>query len=263
MNIRKVFSTVFGIVLSSVALSNAQMMTDQAARELARNAVRSQLHLSPDQFLGIHRDEDLEQSLAVATVGWRAGSKFIYKLSQTGIEIRENAFVRHVATDADFMYIIAVSPTDGSTFRIHGFADSLAEFDKLMTAAGERVSSTEQAESLTDFYREVNPGSIPSTPISSLIELKQTAERQCQSGLSSFDADQEAFTAWWKHAKPLYAEVSFKQTAAPLSGGYVVEWIVLSSTAKGNCGGAPLRARLEVSSDGHVGKLAFSPLKKQ
>ncbi len=265
MNMRKLFSTIFGMVVLStfVGLANAQM-SDQVAREQARNVVRSQLQLNrPDQFLGVQRDEELEQSLAIATVGWRAGSKLIYKVSPTGDEIKENAIVHHFTVDRDYMYVVAVSPTDGSIYRIHGFADSLAEFEKLMTAAGERVSSPEQAESLAEFYRAVNPENISSlTPISSLIELKQAAERQCQSGASSFDADQQAFTAWWKHAKPLYAEVSFKQTATASSGGYSVEWIVLSSAAKGNCGGAPLRARLEVSSDGHVGKLTFSPLRK-
>ena len=265
MNMRRLFSTIFGMVVLSTLVAPAYaQMTDQVAREQARNVVRSQLHLNrPDQFLGVQRDEGLEQSLAIATFGWRAGSKLIYKVSPTGYEIKENAIAHHFTVDRDYIYIIAVSPADGSIYRIHGFADSLAEFEKLMTAAGERVSSPEQAESLADFYRSVTPENISSlTPISSLLDLKQAAERQCQSGLSSFDADQEVFATWWKHAKPLYAEVSFKQTATPSRGDYSVEWIVLSSAGKDNCGGAPLRARLEVSPDGHVGKLTFSPLRK-
>jgi len=266
---RKLFSTIFGMAVMStlVVLANAQM-TEQAAREQASNTVRSELHSTvhfrSDQFLGVQRDEELEQSLAIA-VGGRAGARFIYRVSPAGYEIRENTVAYHVWTDVDVVFIVAISPADGTTYRIHGFgvADSLAEFEKLMTAVGLKVSSPDQAESVADFYRRVNPENLPLTPVSNLIELKQAAERQCQTGLSSFDADQEAFTTWWKHAKPLYAEVSFKQTAAPLSSGYFVEWIVLSAAAKGNCGGAPLRARLEVSSDGRVGKLAFSPLKKE
>src|SRR5260370_30977189 len=151
----------------------------------------------------------------------------------------------------------------GTTYRISGFADSLAEFAKLMTAVGQRVSSPDHAESLAEFHRKVNPDNHQDlTPILRLMDLKQAAERQCQSGEKSFDAGEKAFTAWWDHAKPLYAEVSFKQTAGPHGSGYLVEWIVLSSAAPGMCGGAPLRAGLEVSSDGRVGKITFSPLQK-
>jgi len=265
MSMRKLFSTIFGMAVLStlVVLANAQM-TDQSAREQARNTVRSQLHLKPDQFLGIQRDEELEQSLA-SVVSRPTWSEFIYKVSQAGDEIKENVVVHHIFTDVDPTYIIAISPVDGSTYRIHGFglAESLAEFEKLMTALRVRVSNPEQAESVTDFYRRVNPGNHEGlTPISSLMELKQAAERQCQS-VGSFDAGQNAFNLWWDRAKPLYAKVPFGQTASPHGSGYLVEWIVLSSPSGSNCGGAPLRARLEVSAEGQVGKPVFSPLAKE
>jgi hypothetical protein len=267
---RRLVSTIFRIVALSmfVALANAQV-TDQAAREQASSIVRSELHsdvgFKSDEFLGVQRDEELERSLAVAA-GGRAGLRFIYKVSPIGYEIRENAVLYHAWSDFEPVFIVAVSPTDGSTYRIHGFGieASLAEFEKLMAALRVRVSRPEQAEYLADFYRRVNPENSSSlTPISSLLDLKQAAERQCQDGLSSFDVGQKAFNAWWKHAKPLYARISFKQTAAPRGSDYLVEWIVLSSAGpQGNCGGAPLQARLEVTSDGHVGKLTFSAPRK-
>jgi hypothetical protein len=265
MSIRKLFSIIFGAAVLStlVTPSNAQM-TEQAAREQARNTVRSQLDLGPDQFLGIHRDEELEESLATATIGWRTGSVFIYKVSPRGVEIKENAIVDHVATDADFMHIVAVSSVDGGIFRIHGFgrAESLAEFERLMTALRVHVATPDQAESLADFYRMVNPENYDSlAPILGLLEFKQAVERQCQT--SSFDAGERAFAVWWKHAEPLYAALPFQQRAVPHGSGYLVEWIVMSSPSVKNCGGAPLRAQLEVGSDGPIGKLTFSPIKKQ
>lgn len=271
MSTRKLFSTIFGIaVLSTLAVRANAQMTEQAAREQARDIVRLELHskvnFKPDQFLGIHRDEGLEQSLATATIGWRTGAVFIYRVSPTGIEIKENAIVNHVATDADFRHIVAVSSVDGTTFRIHGFgpAESLAELQRLMTALKVSVASPDQAEALADFYRMVNPENYENlTPILRLMELKRAAERQCQSGAKSLDAGEKAFTAWWKHAEPLYAGLSFQPKAVPHEGSYLVEWIVLSSSVSGGlCGGAPLRARLEISSDGHAGNLTFSPLQK-
>ena len=268
MSMRKLFSTIFGIAVLSTLLvqANAQV-TDQAAREQASNIVRSELrttvNLKPDQFLGVQRDEALEQSLALA-VG-RAGSTFIYRVSPSGDEIKKDAVVHHISTDADFMYIIAVGSADGSAYRIHGFAptESLAEFERLMTALKVQVSSPDQAEALADFYRKVNPGNHEGlTPIVRLMELKQAAERQCQSGVKSFDAGEKAFATWWKRAEPLYGALPFQQKAVPHGSGYLVEWIVLSSPSGENCGGDPLRAQLEISSDGRVGKVTFSPLQK-
>jgi hypothetical protein len=177
MSIRKLFSTIFGIAVLAipVALANAQV-TEQAAREQASNVVRSELHsrlsFKSDQFLSIHRDEELEESLAMVTVGWRSGPVFIYKMSPTGVEVKENGIVNHVATDADLMHIVAVSSADGSAYRIRGFglAESLAEFERLMTALKVRVSSPDQAESLAEFYRKVNPENYEAiTPITRLM----------------------------------------------------------------------------------------------
>lgn len=265
MSVRRLFSTILRMAVLSTFLPLAKAQTtDQSARELARNTVRSQLHLKPDQFLSIRRDEELEQSLA-SIVSGPARSEFIYKVSQAGDEVKENVVVHHIFTDIDPTYIIAISPVDGSTYRIHGFglAESLAEFEKLMTSSRVRISDPEQAESVADLYRRVNPENHEGlTPISSLIELKQAAERQCQS-LGSFDAGQNAFNLWWDRAKPLYAKIPFGQTASPHGSGYLVEWVVLSAPSSSNCGGAPLRARLEVSAEAQVGKPVFSPLAKE
>ncbi|HEY2497328.1 MAG TPA: hypothetical protein VGK24_09685 [Candidatus Angelobacter sp.] len=251
-----------GAVLFAVMSASAQM-TENAAREQARNTVRSQLHLKPEQFLDIQRDEGLERLLA-SVVSRPAWSEFIYKVSQAGDEIKKNVVIHHIFTDVDPTYIVAISPADGSTYRIHGFgiAESLAGFEKLMAALKVRVSNSEQAESVTDFYRSVNPENHEGlTPISSLLELKQAAERQCQS-LGSFDAGQSAFNLWWDRAKSLYEDIPFVETASPHGSDYRVDWIVLSSPSGENCGGVPLQAQLEISSDGHAGKLTFSPLQK-
>jgi hypothetical protein len=255
MKLKKLFLIAFAIVVLPV-FTNAQV-SDEAAREQTRNAVRSQLHLKPDQFLSVQRDEELEQSLA-AMVG--KSGVFIYRASQAGDEVRKNAVVHHIFTDVDPSYIVAISAADGSIYRIHGFTDSKVEFNKLMAALKVKISSPDQAEALADFYRTVNPEHRSMARISGLLELKQAAEWQCQA--VPFDADEKDFETWWKHAKPLYAATSFKQAATRSDSGYAVEWIVLSSPGAGLCGGAPLRAHLEVGSDGQVGSLSFTPLGK-
>lgn len=259
MTIRKWFSMIVGMSLFSIlaSLANAQMI-DQAARAKAENIVRSQLdYLRPGQFLSVQRDEELERSLAVAA-GGLTGMKFIYQVSPAGDEIKEHSLVHHLVTDADPMYLAAVNPADGSTYRIAGFRDSKAELNELLAALRIKVSSKDRAEELADLYLSVNPEHRSMTRISGLLDLKQAAERQCQA--VPFNPNEKDFEAWWKHAKTAYANLSFQQTATRNGSGYVVDWIVLSSSGAGECGGAPLRARLEVGSDGSIGEISFRPL---
>lgn len=254
-----ILSTILGVMLlSTLAVPSNAQVGDQAAREQTRNTVRSQLHLKPDQFLSVQRDENLEQLLATVA-GRPGGLEFIYQVSQAGDEIKANAVVHHIFTDVDPTYIVAVSAVDGTVYRVHGFTDSLTEFGKLMAATNVKVLSPDQAEAVADFYREVNPERRSMIQIPGLLKLKQAAEWQCQA--VPFDPNEKDFEAWWKHAKPLYSGASFKQTATRGGSGYAVEWIVLSSPGAGLCGGAALRARLEVGSDGQVGKLSFAPLR--
>ncbi|HLW82959.1 MAG TPA: hypothetical protein VKS20_13060 [Candidatus Acidoferrales bacterium] len=269
MSVRTLFSTVFGLAVlaSPLALANAQI-SEQVARSQAGNIVRLELrstvNFKADQFLGVQRDEEMEQTLGVAA-GGQAGLTFIYKVSPEGVELRENAIVYHTWTDIDPVFIVVINPRDGRAYRIHGFGrgESLAQFEKLMTALKMQVTSPDQAESLAEFYRKVNPENYQAlTPISSLLELKQRAERQCQWGARSFDAGEKAFADWWKQAEPVCAALSFQQKAVPHNNGYLVEWIDLSSPSSGNCGGSPLRAQLEIRSDGHVGRLTFTPIQK-
>jgi hypothetical protein len=260
--VRTLFSIVSIVaMLSALGMRADGQITDQAAREKAQSVVRSQLgFLRPEQYLGVQRDEKLERSLA-ATVGGLAGAEFIYKVSPAGDEIKEHAVVHHLFIDIDPMYIVAVNQADGSIYRIHGFADSLAEFNKLMAAVKMKVLGPDQAEALADFYRAVNPQRTSLTRITSLLDFKQAAERQCQA--VPFDPNEKDFQVWWKHAKSLYAEVTFKQTATVRGSVYIVEWIILSSPGPGNCGGAPLRATLEIEKDGEIGKLTFVPLRSE
>lgn len=240
-------------VLSVVLTPMRAQVNDQALREQIRKMVRSQLHLKEDRFLSVQRDEQLEQELAVIT---GEPSVFIYRVSQAGDEIKERSVVHHIFTDIDPTYIVAVGG-DGAMYRIHGFGDSLGEFRRLVAAMKLKVISADQAKAVSDFYREVNPQNTSTTPIKSLIDLKQAAERQCQT--SSFDIGEQQFDAWWRHGKPIYAGLPFTEVAEPSGGRYIMEWTVLSSPGPGQCGGAPLRARLEVDSDGQVGKVSFSP----
>jgi hypothetical protein len=251
-------AAILGLLfLNTFTLPASAALSEASARQEALDSVRSTLSLRSEQFLDIKRDEDLEVSLMLCA-NRSIGPVSVYRLSSTGYEVKEKAIIHHFSTDGDLSYIVAVSPVDGSTYRVAGFRDSKAEFNKLMAALGVKISSPDQAEALADFYRTVNPEHRSMTRLPGLLDLKQAAEWQCQA--VPFDPNERDFGAWWKHAKTAYANVSFQQTAARSGSGYVVEWIVLSSPGAGLCGGAPLRARLEVGSDGSIGDISFRPV---
>ena len=89
MSVPKLCSTIFGLAVLPmvVVLANAQT-TSQAAREQARNAVRSHLHLKPDQFLGVQRSEKLEELLVLA-VGRPGKVEFIYQVGPAEMRLRK------------------------------------------------------------------------------------------------------------------------------------------------------------------------------
>jgi hypothetical protein len=232
-------------------------MSEQGARQEAVDLVRSKVGLRSEQFLDVKRDESLEGSFVVSA-GRGIRPLFIFKLNNAGYEVMDDKIVQHSSTDADLSYIVAISSVDGSAYRIAGFRDSKAELNKLLAALRIKVSSEDQAEELADLYRTVNPEHNSMTRMSGLLDLKQAAERQCQA--VPFDPSERDFEAWWKHAKTANSNVSFQQTATRSDSGYAVEWIVLSSPGAGQCGGAPLRARLEVRSNGSIGEISFRPV---
>lgn len=247
------------VLVSAVGSFADTVASDEAGREQARNIVRQQLRLERNRFLAVQRDESLEQLLTLA-VGRRAEKDFIYRVSPAGDEAISSGIIHHLSVDGDPLYIIAICAANGQGFRIHGFADSDAEFEKLMVAAGVRVSSADQAEHLAGLYRAVNPESLPLTPITSLLELKQAAERDCQDTAKSFESGEGVFQIWWRTIGSRYERVPFNQEASPHGTRYIVQWVVLSSRAPGGtCAGSPLRALLELGPDGHIGKLKFSP----
>lgn len=245
-----------GLVAATLSITTATSQAqpnEQKSRDDIRRLVRLQLHLAPDHFLIVQRDEQLEQRL---TLERGKGGVFLYRVSQAGDEIKGNAVVHHIFTDTDPTYIVAVN-ADGSMYRVHGFSDSGQEFERLLTAVMAKISSPEDAELAADFYREVNPTNQPLTRISGLLDLKQAAERQCQT--VNFDDGERAFDAWWSRAKSLYTAAQFKEAVARSEDGYIVQWIVLSSPSPGMCAGVPVQARLYVGSDGHIRFLGFKP----
>lgn len=139
----------------------------------------------------------------------------------------------------------------------------MAEFNRLLKASKIDVRTADQAEDVADLYRQVNPENYEDlTQMSNLLDVKQAAERDCHANANSFVVGDKAFMTWWSQADRLYANLEFQETAVRHGKAYVVQWIEMSSPSATNCGGTPLRAKLEIALDGHVNPLTVSPVRE-
>ena len=249
------------VILSTFANSASADVTEIAARAKVSKIIHAKRTIGPDDLLRVQRDETLEQALSMAV--WKVDTPaFIYRATQEGEEIKgPDTIALHIVMDADTTHVIAVEVNSGKSYHLHGDFNSMAEFNKLMTDLKVRVSNPSQAEYVAEFYRAVNPKNNTSIDaIHHLLELKQRAERQCQTG--AFDFNESDFDTWWKRTKPLYADLSFEQEARPHRNGYLVEWITLSSSGPDLylCAGNPLRVGLKVKRNGTIGKRIVTSL---
>ena len=243
---------LFAIVILGfqfVPIAKAQTNEEQA-RAQAKAQFRSTLHLRPTQPLEIQRREDIEEVFDTVT-GVSPGAIFFYKGSP-----------KFPPIDGDSDCFVALMAANGTAFLIKGFglSNSFREFNRMLAESKVHIVTSIRAQAIADLYLAINPENRSMNPISSLLDLKQAAERQCQA--VPFDPNEKDFEAWWKQAKARYSKGPFSQTATRSGSGYVVEWTVLSSSGPGLCGGAPLRAGLEVAEDGQVGRLTAVPLRQ-
>ncbi len=241
-------------VIASVSV-NAQL-TDEAGRRLAEATVRSALNMRADDFLQVRRAEDLEEYLGIAS--GHAHHKLFYRVSRDGTVADEHGVRTGVLSDGDPLFVVVVD-ADGDAYRVHRFHDSTSEFNRLLVSSGLKLASAQQVEALGDLYRATNPGNFDDLkPINSLLELKQGGERRC----FRYDAplDSKPFDEWWASAKRKYKSLSYEPKIAHEGRGFSLEWIVLSSPGKYNCGGAPLRVSIDVGLDGQVVEPKFVPI---
>lgn len=258
MSFRSIIVTaaLFGF-LPQVGNAAYTRIKEQSAYETANAALRARLNLRANQFLQIQRDETLEHLLSLA-VSRPTAPDFIFRATQAGDEIKGNAIVHHISSDIDSTYVVAVDRKTGSIARIRGFSDSMTEFDRLMATVGVKVSNADQAEAIAAFYWAVNPERLSQHPILNLFELKQLAERQCQTG--SFNAGEARFDSWWSQNRARCEAIKFARATVTRDGVFILKWIVLSAGSPDSCGGIPLEAQLEITRSGKIENLTFKPI---
>lgn len=221
------------------------------------------MHLKPDQFLSVLRDEKLERLLRIVAAGDADNGHFVYHVSQAGDEVRGNAIISHISIDSDLSYKMVVDATDGTLYRVSGFDDSFPEFNRLMSMLRVQAAYPDKAQAVAELYREINPERMSIAPVKSLLELKQAAELWCHAVHSpSFEDGESAFDIGWSKAKRRYGTTKFAPSATRRTDGYLTEWIFLSSPSADLYGGAPLRGQLIVREDGQVEELRFVPLQR-
>ena len=90
----------------------------------------------------------------------------------------------------------ALMAANGTAFLIKGFglSNSFREFNRMLAESKVHIVTSIRAQAIADLYLAINPENRSMNPISSLLDLKQAAERQCQA--VPFDPNEKDFEAW-------------------------------------------------------------------
>lgn len=248
---------LLGGICFLAGISSAQVSEEQA-RKLAKSETITNAHLQADRFLSTQRRDDLEL-LFSNVAGGVPGAVLFYKISNEGDEIRGNRVIHHLSMHAELNFVVAVSVASGTVFRVGGFADSLAEFNRLMMASRIEVRESKKVEAVVDFYLSCNPENVSFSILRSLLEFKQSVEKQCHENEGTFLSIDKAFNHWWTRHGMKYRQLKFETTIAPFHEGFRASFFTLSSTVKDwKCGAVPLQSNLEVSHLGIVKSITFS-----
>jgi hypothetical protein len=250
-------SCAAGIYICFLAEISSAQMADELARKRAKAETLASLHFDATRYLSTQRREDLEQMFA--NVATAAGSVLFYKLSNEGDETRTGTVIRHIATDASLNYLVGVSCGNGTVFRIGGFIDSLAEFNRMMAILAIRIHESTQAVAIKDLYLAANPQNVSFVILDSLLDFKQWVERQCHERGGDFSSVDKEFTQWWVSHEMTYRNLKFSDEVIPFDDGFRVRFFTLSAPMRsGKCGAVPIAASIEISNAGQVKPVKFS-----
>jgi hypothetical protein len=238
-------------------VAQGAQITDEDARRQATDQILASLHVDARQYLKLRRREDIED-LYLASHGGITETVFFFEASNTGDEVKGTTVIHHLPTDAFLDFIVGVSATSGEVFRIGGFEDSLAEFNRLNLRNPVRVTRASQAEAIVNFYIAVSREKLTLTVLKSPMEYKQALERQCHERGGNFAFLQKEFGHWWTSKGSAYVNLEFKYLVAPSFEGFKVSFVIASSPINsGRCGIVPVIATIEVLSSAVVSPITF------
>lgn len=252
------------LILYSAAAVRAQT-SDERAREAAREAVQVSTERA-NSFFSVHRREDLEE--VFLSVRFFQGGRFerdpqIFEVTDGGYEFKNGSIDYHLSVHGPFLYFVAVANAPGGVFRIGGFKDSQSEFSRLAKYYNVKLRSEFQAQEYAGLYLRLDPAHYQLVQTTSLLQLKQLAEREFDDNYKGFSSGETRLNQWWAKHESALSRMSFKQTTTAVLEGFEVSFLTLSSIDdKSQADGpTPLRVTLTLTKDGQIAQPTLTPLK--
>lgn len=246
--------------LASGVATKADTVSEPQARELAKTAIRNARGENQEDFLSVHRREDLEDNLCRfimlgASTDPNPSCAFLFQVSDDGYEFHKGKVNTYVSVHGPFIHYVVVSRDSGDVFRISGFKDSRDEFNRMAKAFSIRVTDDSDALRYAELYRAVDPTNLRLELPNTNLELKQLAEKRFYySFYPDFNRAETRFDEWWKTERKGLLRQTLGPIATKTSSGYLVTFLTMSDIDKRQPEGGPglLEASVQISTDGQV-----------
>lgn len=252
---------------NSAEAQSAPVLESQA-REIAKTATRNARGEGQEDFLSVHRREDLEDDLCRfimlgAGTDPNPSCAFLFQVSDDGYEFHKNKVNTHLSVHGPFIHYVVVSRDSGNVYRVSGFKDSLDEFNKMAKTFSIRITDDSDALRYDELYRAVDPTNLRLELPNTNLELKQLAEKRFYySFYPDFNRAETRFDQWWKSEQKGLLQQTLGPIATKTSSGYLVTFLTVSDIGKRNPETGPglLKASVEISTDGQVTGPTLSPV---
>ena len=154
---------------------------------------------------------------------------YLFEVSEAGCEPTTGAAKGcSVVVDADPRWYVAVARSTGDAYRLSGFEDSDAEFDRMVKDAHLWIEDELAAEDLGTLYFTLRfgPDDVEDGPhhtvVTGLMNLKHEAESDFYSSYPNGKAPKR-FDSWWSDFSALKPRPELKAKAKKVASGYEVK----------------------------------------
>ena len=236
-------------------------ITDTAAMDLAKAAIRRTLGGDERTFVAITRDPGLENAFARCFSRPLEAAPFLFRASNQGEEARGPVTTAHLSVEGPIEFIIAVSGT-GEVFEIKGARRSERQLGQLLERYRLDLRSVVGTRQFLQFYLAVNPQNRIPRVVESASGVRDLAKGTF---IARFGDEKgvSAFETWWQRHLQEVRTLDFKaQIAQDDASGFSATFYALSDIGLGYPDKEPavLRVSLKISAKGRVTGPHFEPM---
>lgn len=223
--------------LSAAAPAHAEI-SEMDAREKAKAAVREAWGTAPNNRTDVEaiRREDLEWRIFGAQVkikGRIAVPVYLYELSLSGYEILSpEDFVFFTVLDANPRWFVAVLRADGDLFKLAGFDEADAEFNRMASRIEFKVPREVSPVSWALDFLELTRGEEERRTYVTPLHLRQAIERHFYGQYSPDSLSSKLYERWWRKYGKQVEKLRFEYEVEKREDRFLVRFVMAQLTGR-------------------------------